>query len=138
MSFADFGIKSFVPETRVSEFATHLVQGKVMATRCGDCTRMSFPPRSGCPSCGSEAYEWVAIDELGCLLTYTEVMYGPAGFENEVPYTLAVVEFPIMGIKVFGQLAAEVARSGPKVGMALLVRPISLPAGRVSYHFVKA
>jgi len=136
MSFAEFGIKSFVPETRVAEFATYLEKGKVMATRCGGCGKLSFPPRSGCSSCGSEVYEWIPIDEPGRLLTFTTVAYGPAGFENEVPYTLAVVEFP-MGIKVFGQLAAEVAGDNPKIGMPLLVVPKPLPLGRVSYHFVK-
>lgn len=137
MSFADFGIKSFVPETRVAEFATHLAQGKVMATRCSGCGKLSFPPRSGCPFCGCEDREWVEINEVGRLLTHTTVMYGPAGFENEVPYTLAVVGFP-MGIRVFGQLAAEVAAGEPKIGMPLLVAPRPLPSGRVSYHFVKA
>jgi len=133
MSFAEFGIKNFAPETRVAEFATHLAQGKVMTTRCRGCGKLSFPPRSGCSHCGSEG---VPIDEPGCLLTYTTVMYGPAGFENEVPYTLAVVAFPV-GVKVFGQLAAEVASGNPKIGMPLLVVPRSLPSGRVSYHFVK-
>lgn len=137
MSFAQFGIKSFVPETRVAAFAAHLAEGKVMATRCGHCGKLSFPPRSGCPSCGSDAWEWEPIEGVGRLLTHTTVMYGPAGFENEVPYTLAVVGFPT-GIKVFGALAPEVAGDGPKVGMPLRVMPRQLSSGRVSYHFVKA
>lgn len=134
MSFAEFGIRSFVPETRLEDFASYLAEGKVMATRCGGCGRLSFPPRCGCPGCGEQAHEWVPVEESGRLVTYTTVMYGPAGFEDEVPYTLAVVEFP-MGVKLFGQLAADVA--APQVGMPLRVAPRPLPAGRVSYHFVK-
>lgn len=137
MSFADFGVKSFVPQSRVADFASHLAEGQVMASRCCGCGKLSFPPRSGCPSCGSETWTWEPVVGAGQLLTYTTVSYGPAGFENEVPYTLAVVAFP-SGIKVFGALAAEVAASGPKIGMPLGVVPKPLPAGRVSYQFVKA
>lgn len=137
MSFANFGVKSFVPQARVADFASHLAEGKVMASRCTGCGRLSFPPRSGCPSCGCETWAWEHIVGPGQLLTFTTVAYGPAGFENEVPYTLAVVAFP-SGIKVFGALAAEVASSKPTIGMPLRVVPKPLPAGRVSYHFVRA
>lgn len=136
MNFADFGIRSFVAHTQVAAFATHLAEGRVMATRCTGCGKLAFPPRSGCPCCGSEAFAWEPIEGPGRLLTHTTVAYGPAGFENEVPYTLAMVEFPA-GIRVFGQLAAEVAAGGPTIGMALRVEPRALPGGRVSYHFVR-
>ena len=137
MSFADFGIRSFVSQTHVDAFATHLAEGRVMCTRCSDCGKLAFPPRSGCRECGSEAFGWEPIVGAGRLLTYTTVAYGPSGFESEVPYTLAVVEFPA-GFRMFGQLAPEVAGSGPTIGMALRVEPRALPDNRVSYHFVKA
>ena len=136
MSFSDFGVRSFVPETRVAEFATFLKDGKVMASRCRGCGHLNFPPRSGCASCSGEDHAWEAIDETGHLLTYTKVMYGPAGFEDKVPYTLAVAAFP-MGVNVFGQIAAEVAPADVKVGMRVSVVPRPLPDGRISYHFVK-
>jgi len=48
-------------------------------------------------------WEWFEIEEKSKLDTFTTVVYRPAGFENETPYTLAVVQFPI-GMKVFGQI----------------------------------
>lgn len=135
MSFADFGVRSFVPDSQVGEFASFLLQGKIMASRCGDCGRVAFPPRSGCAACGSSAFEWVAIDEIGDLVTYTRVQYAPAGFESELPYVLAVVRFP-MGVKVFGQLSRELAQANLHTGMPVRLAARPLPGGRASYHFV--
>ncbi len=33
-------------------------------------------------------------------------MYGPAGFENEFPYTNGVVKFP-SGVQMFGRITAQ-------------------------------
>ena len=137
MSFQAFGIRSFVPDTGVREFVGHLAEGRVMASHCRDCGRTAFPPRSCCPGCGSEAFDWTEIDGTGRLLTYTRVSYGPAGFEDKVPYTLAVAEFP-MGVRVFGQVAAEVDANDIAVGMPVRVVAHPLGGGRVSFHFVRA
>jgi uncharacterized OB-fold protein len=77
---------------------------------------------------------WVEIEEPGKLNTFTTVMYGPAGFEQETPYTLAVVEFP-MGIRIFGQMDKKIPLNEIKVGMELKVVPTQLPNDRFSYRF---
>ncbi|MCC6378927.1 MAG: Zn-ribbon domain-containing OB-fold protein [Burkholderiales bacterium] len=136
MSFADFGVRSFVPDSQVGEFASHLRQGKVMASRCRDCGHVAFPPRSGCTNCGSAAFEWIAIDEVGRLVTYTRVEYGPAGFEAELPYVLAIARFPL-GVTVFGQLSRELAQTQPHVGMPVKLAARLLANNRASYHFVQ-
>ncbi len=78
--------------------------------------------------------EWVEIKETGRLRTFTTVMYGPAGFENETPYTLAVVECPPK-IKIFGQMDRKIPLEDIKVGMSLKVVSVSLPNNRFSYQF---
>jgi uncharacterized OB-fold protein len=136
MSFADFGVRSFVPDSQVGEFAAHLRQGKVMASRCRECGHVAFPPRSGCTACGSDAFEWLEIDGVGRLVTYTEVKYAPAGFEAELPYVLAIARFP-PGVNVFGQLSRELAQTEVRVEMPVKLAARPLPGGRVSYHFVQ-
>lgn len=137
MSFADFGVRSFVPEAAVGGFAEHLAHGRVMASRCRGCGRLAFPPRSGCPACGATGFDWVEIAEPGRLVTYAQVMYGPAGFEGEVPYTLAIAAFP-MGIQVFGQMAADIPARDLFVDLPVRVVPRPLPGGRFSYQFMRA
>ncbi len=136
MGFEKFGVKSFVSETKAQDFVNHLEQGKVMTTRCKSCKKITFPPKMDCASCGSSGIEWIEIKDAGKLATFTMVMYGPAGFEDKVPYTLAVVQFPI-GIKVFGQIDNKIPTAEIKVGMTLKVVPIKLSDHKFSYQFEK-
>jgi uncharacterized OB-fold protein len=136
MGFDQFGVKTFVSETKAEEFVTFLKQGKVMTTRCTKCRQITFPPKMDCVMCGRSVVEWVEIEEPGRLNTFTTVLYGPAGFENEVPYTLGVVEFPSK-IKIFGQIDKKIPLEEIKVGMRLKVVPVSLPNHRFSYQLEK-
>ena len=53
-----------------------------------------------CADCLFSEVEWFELGGIGKLLTYSEVNYGPTGFENDTPYRLALAEFS--GVKVFG------------------------------------
>ena len=64
-------------------------------------------------------------------------MYGPAGFEDRVPYTLGVIKFS-NDITVFGQIAADVPVDEIRVGMMLKAASIPLEFDRFSYVFQKA
>ncbi len=134
--FDQFGVKNFVLETKAQEFVKHLEQGKMMATQCKQCRKITFPPKMDCVVCETSDMEWIEIKERGKLITFTEVKYGPAGFEKEVPYILALVDFP-MGIKIFGQIDKRIPVNEIKVGMQLKVIPIRLPSDRYSYQFEK-
>jgi uncharacterized OB-fold protein len=136
MGFDQFGVKNFVSETKAEAFLTFLKQGKIMTTRCKKCRQITFPPKMDCVMCGCSAVEWIEIEEPGRLNTFTTVMYGPAGFENEIPYTLAVVEFPSK-IKIFGQIDKKIPLEEIKVGMRLKVVPVRLPNNRFSYQLEK-
>ena len=137
MGFNQFGVKNFVSETKAEEFVIYLKEGRMMTTRCKKCSQITFPPKMDCIKCGYSEMEWVEIEEPGKLNTFTTVMYGPAGFENEIPYTLAVVEFPL-GIKIFGQIDKKIPLNEIKVGMKLKVIPVGLANNRFSYQFEKA
>jgi uncharacterized OB-fold protein len=134
MGFDQFGMKNFVSETKAEEFVTHLKEGRMMTTRCKKCHRITFPPKMDCSPCRASEVEWVEVGQPGRLKTFTAVMYGPAGFEKETPYILALVEFP-MGIKIFGQMDKKILPNEIKVGMELRVVPIKLQNDRFSYQF---
>ena len=46
-----FGKVNFVPYSKVSDFAVHLKDGRLMASVCSDCGAFSFPPRADCVVC---------------------------------------------------------------------------------------
>ena len=137
MGFANFGVLSFTDQSRVSNFVTYLEQGKVMTTRCKKCGRRFFPPRADCPDCIGSEVAWFVIEGAGNLATYTTVNYGPSGFENDAPYTLALVDFPD-GLRVFGRLSKEIATGDIKVGIKLKASATALAKDRIGYEFQRA
>ncbi len=137
MSFEKFGIVNHTKESKAADFLTYLEQGKVMATRCKKCETMYFPPQVDCPKCLSNDMEWFQFKGTGKLLTYGVVNYGPLGFEDKAPYTLAVGKFE-KGIKVFATLSRDIGEDEIEVGMSLKVVPARLPDDRISFELQRA
>jgi len=137
MGIENFGTVSFTAETKAADFVTYLEQGNVMATRCKKCGTSYFPPKLDCPRCLLSDVEWFKIEGTGKLLTYAAVNYGPTGFENDAPYTLAIADFGD-GLRIFGRLSRDIKEGDISVGMELKVAPVKLAEGRVSYEFLKA
>jgi len=135
VGFENFGIVSFTTETKASDFVGYLEKGKVMATRCRRCGTNYFPPRMDCPKCVGSDVEWFEIKGNGRLVTYTVVNYGPTGFEDDAPYTLAIADFD--GVRVFGRLSKGIKEGDIKPGMRLKVLPVKLPGDRIGYEFQK-
>jgi uncharacterized protein len=137
MGFENFGLVSFTSETKAADFLQFLGKGEIMTTKCRGCGKMYFPPRMDCSVCGTSEVDWIAIDKPGKLVAYSMVMYGPTGFENDVPYTVAVIRFQ-NGLQVFGRINKDVPIDNIKVGMVLKPVPIKLPPDKVSYEFIQA
>jgi len=77
--------------------------------------------------------EWFPVTGTGHLVTYSTLKYAPIGFEKDVPYTIAVVDFGTH--KVFGRIASELPEEVLTVGMAMRVRVNTLPSGQLNYVF---
>lgn len=135
MSFENFGVVNFTTETKASDFLSYLEKGKVMATKCRKCGTNYFPPRMDCPKCVGSDVEWFEIKGNGKLVTYTVVNYGPTGFEEDAPYSLAIADFD--GMRVFGRLSKGLKESDIKPGMEVKILPVKLPGGRIGYEFQK-
>lgn len=136
MGLENFGRVSFTAEAKAADFVTYLEQGKVMATRCRKCGTKYFPPKVDCPKCLLSDVDWIEIKGSGRLNTYTVVNYGPSGFEDDTPYTLAIVDF--RDIRTFGRLSKDIKENDIQMGMRLKVVPVKLPDDRISYEFQKA
>jgi uncharacterized protein len=59
---------------------------------CPHCDAKIFPPRDVCPECGGEAKEAYNFSGKGEVYSFTRMSDGPAGFEEQAPYTVALVK----------------------------------------------
>ena len=90
--FSWFGKVSFVPYTKISDFAVHLKDGRLMASRCSKCGETSFPPRADCSACLAGEFEYKELSGKATLHTFTRIDAAPTGFEDEIPYTVGVAD----------------------------------------------
>jgi uncharacterized OB-fold protein len=134
--FSKFGTVSFTSLTKLNDFIDRLEQGKVSGTRCKGCGMVFFPPRADCYQCLGNNMEWFDISGPGKLLTYSKLEYAPVGFENDLPYTIALVDYG--DYKVFGRLESRLSEEEIKVGMDMKVAVNELPDGQLTYLFKKA
>jgi len=106
--FSWFGKMSFVPYTKVSDFAIHLKDGRLMGSVCNGCGATSFPPRADCPKCLSDDFEFSEYSGRGTVYTHSTITAAPTGFEDLAPYTIAVVD-----LEEGGRLLAWVGETIP-------------------------
>jgi hypothetical protein len=137
MGFERFGTVSFTATSKVDHFVDLLDGGRVAGTQCKGCGESFFPPRADCCKCLSGEMEWFEITGTGKLISYSTLSYAPTGFEQDLPYTLALVQFGEK-VRLFGRLRKEIRAEEITIGMNLGIAPVELPNGRVSYEFRRA
>jgi uncharacterized OB-fold protein len=59
---------------------------------CPHCDVKIFPPRDVCPDCGQEARTPFAFSGRGEVYSFAPVSEAPAGFEENAPYTVALIK----------------------------------------------
>ncbi len=133
--FKKFGTVSFTAITKTNDFIDYLEKGKVMGTRCKDCGKAYFPPRSDCHQCLPGEMEWFEVSGTGKLVTYSKLEYAPIGFEQDVPYCIALLDYG--DYKVFGRIDRNLPPEDIKVGMEMKTVANTLPSGQLNYVFQK-
>ncbi|MBU8933480.1 MAG: Zn-ribbon domain-containing OB-fold protein [candidate division Zixibacteria bacterium] len=120
--FKWFGKVNFSPYTKVTDFADHLKDGHLMASKCKQCGQESFPPKADCSKCLSGEFEFTEYDGQATLLSFTKIHAAPTGFEDTVPYTVGVVDLKDGG-RLLAWFGESIAESDIKIGMDLQVVP---------------
>ncbi len=133
--FKKFGTVSFTAISKINDFIDYLEKGQVMGTRCQDCGLVFFPPRSDCHHCLAGNMEWFEINGTGKLVTYSKLEYAPIGFQDDVPYCIALLDYG--DYKVFGRIAADVPEQEVSIGMEMKTSVNELPNGQLNYVFQK-
>jgi len=134
--FKKFGTVSFTSITKVNDFIDHLEKGKIMGSKCKGCGMFFFPPRADCCKCLLSDMEWVEVSGTGKLVTYSKLEFAPVGFEDDVPYAIALLDYG--GFKIFGRIAKDLPEENISVGMEMKTQVNELPGGQLNYVFQKA
>jgi len=134
--FGKFGTVSFTSISKVNDFIDYLAQGKVMGTKCRKCGTMHFPPVADCAECLSSDVEWFEVTGTGKLVSFSTLTYGPVGFEDDLPYSIALLDYG--DYKIFGRIAKDIPETELSIGMAMKTEPLTLPNSQLSYVFTKA
>ncbi len=134
--FNKFGTVSFTATTKINVFIDYLEQGKVMGSRCEDCGEMFFPPRADCCQCLASNMAWFEVAGTGKLVTYSRLQYAPVGFEGDLPYSIALLDYG--DYRVFGRIDSSLDVKEIKTGMAMTTVVNELPNGQLNYIFKKA
>ena len=134
--FKQFGTVSFTEISKVNDFIDHLHDGRIMGTRCNDCDQSFFPPRADCHKCLTSNMSWFEVSGTGTLVTFSRLAFAPLRFKEDLPYTIALVDFD--GLQVFGRIAHSVEANQLKAGMPLRCEANSLPNGQINYVFSTA
>jgi len=134
--FNTFGTVSFTAITKTNDFVTHLENGKVTGTKCLDCGAVFFPPRADCCHCLSSNMEWFDVSGNGRLVTFSKLTFAPIGFEDDVPYCIALLDYG--SYKVFGRISSDIPEADISVGMQMKTVPNTVSNGQLNYVFVKA
>jgi uncharacterized OB-fold protein len=120
--FKWFGKVNFSPYTKVSGFAEHLKDGRLMGSRCKKCGATSFPPRADCGECMSGDFEFYEISGKAKLHTYTEIVAAPTGFEDVTPYIVGVADLEEGG-RLLAWIGETIGEKDIEIGMDLQVVP---------------
>jgi uncharacterized OB-fold protein len=93
-----------IAEPTMAPYWSAAFQHRFVVQQCTACSSYRWPPLPQCPECLEPTCEWIDAPLHGSIWSY--VVYHRAfhpGFENDVPYAVAIVELDI-GIRVEGAL----------------------------------
>ena len=88
--FSWFGRVSFVPYSKVQDFAVHLRNGYLMGSCCRACGYQTFPPRADCPECLSGEFEFVEYSGRGRVWSHRRIDAAPPGIDTPEQYAAFV------------------------------------------------
>lgn len=111
---------------------------RIIGTKCTTCNVSYFPTRVICPKCRRKGkIEKTEFSGKGKIFSFTEISSAPAGFEEQAPYVLALVELD-EGPRLTTQIG-DVRGSELKIGdtVKAVFRSIQRddPEGLIHYGF---
>lgn len=110
----------------------------MLGVKCGNCSTTYFPKRQICPKCRRKGkISEIQFAGKGKVFSFTEVNAPPEGFEDQIPYVLAIIELE-EGAKLTGQIVDATktdVKIGSKVQAVFRVIQRDDPEGLIHYGF---
>ena len=100
---------------------------RLEAAKCEGCGKVHYPPRVVCSECGGKTFETIVLPLEGKIVTFTIVRVPPAGFTEQTPLPIALVEL-MEGVRVMVQIGDLADPSELEIGM-----PVRLEFRRISW-----
>ncbi len=111
---------------------------RLLGVKCTTCGKAYFPKRPICPKCRRKGkLEDVQYSGKGKIFSFTEITAPPAGFEDQVPYVLAIIELE-EGARLTGQIVdarGDDVSLGAPVEQVFRVIQKDDPEGLIHYGF---
>ena len=111
---------------------------RLIGVKCENCGKYYFPQRTLCPKCRRKGkLKEVQISGRGKIYSHTTIHSAPTGFENQVPYVIAIVELE-EGARVLGQIVdcePDDVKIGAKVENVFRIIQRDDPEGLIQYGF---
>ena len=100
---------------------------RLEAAKCEACGKIHYPPRVACSKCGGTTFENITLPREGKVVTFTIVRVPPAGFTEQTPLPIAIVEV-MDGVRIMVQIGDLEDPSDLEIGM-----PVRLEFRRISW-----
>ncbi len=89
---------------------------KIFGIRCPECDLVYVPPHVNCKHCYTEMKEWIEVDNVGSLLTYTVVRFPGENQPFDPPYAIGIVKLDGADTGLM-HVVAEIPFDELKIGM---------------------
>lgn len=109
----------------------------ICGNRCTKCNKIFFPPREICTECKIPNLERYDLKGEGTIVTYTIVHVPQEGFEEQIPYVMAIIEL-VDGPKLTAQIVdcdPEEVEIGKKVERCFRKIGADGKAGAIYYGY---
>lgn len=123
------------------EYWSSLARGVFVLPRCESCKAWMWPAHFRCGICGSWEQEWIEVDPLGSVFSWTRTWYPfdrVTDRAGELPYVVVLAEIKAAGsARVMGVLEGDDAKL--KIGAPVegrIVAPEARSKGYPSIHWV--
>jgi uncharacterized OB-fold protein len=80
------------PTPETAEYWSAAARGELRLPYCSSCQQYVCYPRGACPTCWSTDLKWTTLSGRGRLYSYLISHLAAPGFDNDVPYAIAIVE----------------------------------------------
>lgn len=100
---------------------------RLEAEKCTKCGKVHYPPRVACMQCGAKTFKTIVLPREGKIVTFTVVRVPPAGFTEQTPLPIALVEV-MDGVRLMVQIGDVADPEQIEIGM-----PVRLEFRRISW-----